>query len=187
MPRFRSRAARPSGEAPGPRPGGRAPLLALCVALATSAALALAACPKMKKRQEYNAMLWTMEVNDNIERIYQGLERHYRAAKDKAGYRFPSAGPTPAHVPCGKTPHLPDPKLWEGSWKEIGFSVSEPFRYRYQIISEGVGPKATFTIRALGDLDCDGEHSTYERRGTLDAKGQLKDGLLQWDKAKELE
>jgi hypothetical protein len=141
----------------------------------------------MKKRQEYNAMLWTMEANDNIERIFQALERHYRRAKDKASYRFPSAGLTPAHVPCGKTPHLPDPKLWEGGWKELGFAINDRFRYRYQILSTGVGPEAAFTIRAHGDLNCDGVHSTYERKGSLDGKGGLKDGQLQWDKAKELE
>lgn len=132
-------------------------------------------------------MLWTVEVNDNVERIYQALERHRQKAKDKASYRFPSAGPTPAHIPCGKTPHAADEKLWEGGWKEIGFSIGESFRYRYQILSTGQGPTAGFTIRAHGDLDCDGIHSTYERQGSLDGKGQLKDGLLQWDKAKELE
>jgi hypothetical protein len=150
-------------------------------------ALALPACPKMKKRQEYNAMLWTVEVNDNVERIYQALERHHRMAKNKETYRFPSAGPTPAHIPCGKTPHAPDEKLWSGGWKEIGFSLGERFRYRYQILSTGVGPTAGFTIRAHGDLDCDGVQSTYERQGTLDGRGQVKDGLLTWDKAKELE
>jgi hypothetical protein len=149
--------------------------------------LALPACPKMKKRQEYNAMLWTMEVNDNVERIYQALERHHRLAKDKESYRFPSAPPTPAHVPCGKTPHSPDDKLWAGGWKELGFSISESFRYQYQIISTGQGPTAGFTIRAHGDLDCDGVHSSYERRGNLDGAGKLKDGLLTWDKATELE
>lgn len=155
-------------------------LLALCV-------MALPSCPKMKKRQEYDAMLWTMEVNDNVERIYQALERHQRAAKDKATYRFPAAGPTPAHVPCGKTPHQKDDQLWTGAWSELGFSIGESFRYRYQIISSGEGPTAAFTIRVHGDLDCDGVHSTYERQGTVDKKGRLKDGLLTWDKSKELE
>ena len=149
--------------------------------------VALSACPKMKKRQEYNAMLWTMEVNDNVERIYQALERHYKRAKDKGSYRFPSSGPTPVHIPCGKRPHEADAKLWSGGWKEIGFSVGEPFRYQYSVISGGVGPRAGFTIRAHSDLDCDGVYSTYERTATVDAKGRLKDGLLTWDKSKELE
>jgi len=151
-------------------------------------AYALSACPKMKKRQEYNAMLWTAEVNENIERIYQLLSRHRARAKDKAGYRFPSAGPTPAHIPCGKTPHAPDAKLWHtAGWKDLGFSIGEKFRYQYRIISSGTGPSAQFTIRAHADLDCDGVYSTYERTGTIDAKGKLKDGLLNWDKAKEIE
>lgn len=150
--------------------------------------IALVGCPKMKKRQEYNAMLWTAEVNENIERIYQDLARHRAKAKDKAGYRFPSAGPTPAHIPCGRKPHAADVQLWQSpGWKELGFSIGEKFRYQYQIISSGTGPGARFTIRAHADLDCDGVYSTYERSGTIDAKGKLKDGLLNWDKAKEIE
>jgi len=160
----------------------------LCLLLSSVLVLLTApSCPKMKKRQEYNAMLWTTEVNDNVDRIYQALWRHYRGAKDKALYRFPSAGPTPSHIPCGKRPHSASPELWGGAWRTIGFQIGERFRYQYQVISSGQGPRAGFTIRAHGDLDCDGVYSTYERTGKLDGKGHLVDGLLTWDKAKELE
>lgn len=158
-----------------------------CLLLFPLLVLALSSCPKMKKRQEYNAMLWTTEVNDNVDRIYQSLERHYRQAQDKGTYRFPSAGPTPPHIPCGKRPHAASSQLWSGGWKAMGFHVGEVFRYQYQVISSGRGPRAGFTIRAHGDLDCDGVYSTYERTGKLDGKGHLVDGLLTWDKAKELE
>lgn len=151
------------------------------------AALTLSACPKMKKRREYNAMLWTMEVNDNVERLYQALARHHQRAKDKQSYRFPSAGPTPPHIPCGKRAHAPDPKLWSGGFEKLGFSIGEKFRYQYRIISVGQGAEAGFTIRAHGDLDCDGVYSTYERTGKVGPGGKLVDGLLTWDKAKELE
>ncbi len=161
--------------------------LAPALLLGLMGAFLLPSCPKMKKKREYNAMLWTMEVNDNIDRIYQGLARHYRHAKDKANYRFPAAGPTPAHVPCGKRPHEANDSLWRGGWRQIGFSIGEKFRYQYRVISVGVGPKAGFTIRAHADLDCDGIQSTFERTGTLDEKGKLTDGLLTWDKSKELE
>ncbi|MFH2007270.1 MAG: hypothetical protein ABI333_11835 [bacterium] len=145
-------------------------------------------CPKMKKRAEYNAMLWTAEVNENIERIFQGLANHHRRAKEKTAYRFPAAGPTPAHIPCGRKPHVPDSKLWRSpGWTGIGFSINEKFRYQYQVLSVGQGAGAKFTIRAHADLDCDGVYSTYERTGTIDATGKIKDGLLTWDKAKEIE
>ncbi len=180
------------GKAKGPtskeavRLGTGTAVVAAGVGLAV-AALALAACPKMKKRREYNAMLWTMEVNDNVERLYQALARHYRQAKEKEGYRFPSAGPTPPHIPCGKRPHAPDPKLWSGGFDTLGFSIGEKFRYQYQILSQGKGKEAGFTIRVHGDLDCDGVYSTYERTGRINEKGKLVDGLLTWDKSKELE
>jgi len=162
--------------------------LAFTALLALLVGLSLGGCPKMKKRAEYNAMLWTAEVNENIERIFQGLSNHYRRAKEKTAYRFPAAGPTPAHIPCGRKPHVADAKLWHTpGWKGIGFSINEKFRYQYQVISTGQGSGAKFVIRAHADLDCDGVYSTYERTGTIDPKGKIKDGLLSWDKAKEIE
>ena len=151
-------------------------------------ACGLAGCPKMKKRAEYNAMLWTAEANDNIERIFQLLANHFRQAKDKANYQFPSTGPTPAHIPCGRKPHAPDPRLWHTpGWKVLGFSIGSQFRFQYRVVSKGRGPGATFTIRAHADLDCDGVYSTYERVGTIDKRGNIKDGYLTWDKSKEIE
>lgn len=158
--------------------------------LACLAAIGLPACPKMKmkKREEYDAMLWTAEVNENVERIFQQLRQHHQSARDKAAYRFPAAPATPAHIPCGKRPQGADAALWASpGWKAIGFAVTEPARFQYQVLAVGEGPSAGFTIRAHADLDCDGVYSTYERTGQLDGKGTLRDGLLTWDKEKELE
>jgi hypothetical protein len=153
-------------------------------------AVALPACPKMKmkKRAEYDAMLWTAEVNENVERLFQQLRHHWQRAREKSTYRFPEAAPTPAAIPCGRSPQGAEPGLWQASgWKALGFSIGEAVRFQYRVISVGEGPTAGFTIRAHADLDCDGVYSTYERTGQLDGKGNLRDGLLSWDKEKELE
>jgi hypothetical protein len=123
-----------------------------------------------------------------VERIYQQLRRHWQRARDKGTYRFPECPPTPAAIPCGRNPPGTEAGRWQApGWQAIGFSVGETVRFQYRVISVGTGPTAGFTIRAHADLDCDGVYSTYERSGQLDGKGTLKDGLLSWDKDKELE
>jgi Tfp pilus assembly major pilin PilA len=68
----------------------------------------------------------------------------------------------------------PQPDTWSGvAWKTLDFSIQEPFRYAYQIESKGVGKDAQFTLRAIGDLDCDGRVSTFEIKGRLDQRGHI--------------
>ncbi len=144
---------------------------------------------KMRKIPEYRRELWTAEADENLDRIYQGLARLWNRAKDKEHFQFPSAGPTPTQVPCGTKPHAPDPKLWETpGWKAIGFSLTAPFRYQYQVISQGRGRKARFLIRVRGDLDCDGDYSLFELRGAIDARGRVTDlGGKQFDEDRATE
>ena len=144
---------------------------------------------KMRQIPQYRRELWTAEADENLDRIYQGLANLWKRASNKAEFQFPSAGPTPAQVPCGSRPHKPDPALWKTSeWKAIGFSIDKPFRYRYQVITSGKGPKAAFTIRVNGDLDCDGTYSTFELQGAIDKHGRLSDlGGKKFDEAKATE
>ncbi len=144
---------------------------------------------KMRKIPQYRRELWTAEADENLDRIYQGLARLWNKTKDKSSFQFPSAGPTPSQVPCGTSPHKPDPNLWsDPGWKAVGFSIDKPFRYRYQIIASGKGPTAAFTIRVHGDLDCDGTYSTFELMGAVDKNGHLTDlGGKKFDEAKATE
>ena len=55
---------------------------------------------------------------------------------------------------------------WRGPvWEALKFSIRKPLSYAYEVESTGVGPTAQFTVRAIGDLDCDGTHSTFEMMG----------------------
>jgi hypothetical protein len=82
--------------------------------------------------------------------------------------QFPaSVGRTPAEVPCDQT--LPNPDDWERpTWQALNFALSDPHRYSYQFDSAGTGDDAYFTAYAFGDLDCDGDLSTFERGGRVD-------------------
>ena len=85
----------------------------LAVVVLVALGLSGARCKrKMKKLDEYNRELWTAEADENLDRIYQAMERLWKEAKVKDGFEFPSAGPTPPRVPCGRRAHKPDPGLW---------------------------------------------------------------------------
>ncbi len=74
-------------------------------------------------------------------------------------------------------------------WEELSFDPADyPEKgatrhyYRYEYVSSGTGAESSFTARAIGDLDCDGVYSTFERSGSvrnengdLNVKGQPPD------------
>ena len=63
-------------------------------------------------------------------------------------------------------------------WQALNFSVDDPFYFRYEYQSAGVGTGAKFTARAHGDLNCDaaGVMSTFERIGAVDAQNNVNGG-----------
>ena len=63
-------------------------------------------------------------------------------------------------------------------WQALNFSVDDPFYFRYEYQSAGVGTEAKFTARAHGDLNCDagGILSTFERIGAVDAQNNVNGG-----------
>ena len=90
----------------------------------------------------------------------------------------PSTGPTPAGSPCdypGRR-YPENSKLWSdnATWSALMFSVDEPHYYRYTYLSEGSGKTARFTVRAYGDLNCNGVWSTFERLGSVDPQGNVR-------------
>lgn len=83
-----------------------------------------------------------------------------------------AAGPTPQPTCCeqGGTCR-PDATAWAtAGWRELGFSIDDPHRYTYQYAPDPSGLAAT--VRATGDLACDGAASRVELRLTV-VGGQL--------------
>ncbi len=58
------------------------------------------------------------------------------------------------------------------TWHALNFAISDSHYYRYEFVSDGT----TFTARAIGDLDCDGVLSTFERTGTVNPDGDVQGG-----------
>lgn len=64
---------------------------------------------------------------------------------------------------------IPKKAYWTNpTWQALNFALADPHYYSYEYVSEGVNDGAKFTARALGDLNCNGTFSTFERVGMVD-------------------
>ena len=108
----------------------------------------------------------------HLQAIFDGQARYYAAH----GNRFiGSTGLTPGnptqYMCDGSSPkdYLPTETTWSApEWQALGFALNKPSHYAYEVITAGTEAAAHFTVRALGDLDCDGIHSTFEITGRID-------------------
>lgn len=86
-------------------------------------------------------------------------QEEWGAGTEVAAAGLPPAAPA-GEVPCGER------VMWTSSeaWDRIGFNPSDPlyYTYQYQPDADGEG----FTVRAIGDLDCDSETSQFELHAT---------------------
>jgi len=114
------------------------------------------------------------EAVNGVAKMVDGLAAHLDAQVKAGGaIVFPSAAPltpgTPTDLFCrdGKPkPHVSDASTWAGeTWKALGFKIEGPSNYAYEFATASNGSVSQFTARALGDLDCDGVLSTFERVG----------------------
>lgn len=77
------------------------------------------------------------------------------------------AGPSPVPSCCDQGGTCkPDATVWQApGWRALEFSVDGDYRYTYQYIPDANGQGAT--VRAVGDLDCDGTPGVYELKLTV--------------------
>jgi hypothetical protein len=136
------------------------------------AAVAIPAFMKYTKRAKSSEGRMNLRIMSDGARAYYDTE-HANKMGEILPRQFPdSAGPTPAAVPCGKIkgPMPNPPNMWGApGWQALNFQPSGSVRYQYQFISDS----KSFTARAHGDLDCDGELSTFELIGRINAEGRV--------------
>lgn len=113
------------------------------------------------------AALWIRQIAQAAGTYYS--REYIEATGNILEPQFPaSVGRTPIEVPCG-VPTLPNGTEWEQStWQALMFRPTDYHYYSYQFDSSGVGPSASFTVYAFGDLDCDGVLSTFSMIGQVD-------------------
>jgi hypothetical protein len=157
--------------------------------------LAAIAVPAVKRYEDRSR---TTEAVANLERMARGAAAYYNEEKvDQTGRvqprQFPGGGvlisaPEDWHtVVCptgGPARYTPDAETFSHPvFKSLGFELAAPFAYQYHFVAEGADSGARFTARAVGDLDCDGVYSTFEKTGRVGPEGQvvLDPGLFRRD------
>ncbi|MBX3160729.1 MAG: hypothetical protein KF773_32485 [Deltaproteobacteria bacterium] len=117
----------------------------------------LATCPAAKR--SCTARAKAREADQLLEYLVERV-----TAVVAATGRVPplAAGPTPLPSCCdiGGTCEA-DPAVWSApGWQALRFTIDGEYRYTYAYLPDPSGRSAT--LRAVGDLDCDGESSLYE-------------------------
>mgnify|MGYP001267816936 CR=1 FL=1 len=126
----------------------------------------------------------TSEATMNVRKLFDGAVAYAHNRVDKDSPPFPESTPltpgNPTQFMCkdGESQkYRPTADTFShASWQALNFAVTDPFFYAYQFESKNQGGKSMFTVRAVGDLNCDGTLSTFERIGYLDEDGNISGG-----------
>ncbi len=156
-------------------------LMIVVVILGILAAIAIPAFIKYMRNSK------TTEARQNLAYLFRESTTYFAGERVDRGQhgaqvqpQFPvSAGPTPAMPPRGVKSVVSG---WAGdaTWTALKFSIADPVYYSYQYVSTGstnTGTASLFTARANGDLDGDGELSTFERVGTVNDEMSVQGSL----------
>lgn len=145
----------------------------------------------------------TSEAPINIKAIVNGAvtwystERSNATTGDPMRRHFPTEGPgtsvlvgpktqsNPAVKPCDSgnlAQYVKNSTRWNTQpWKRLKFAISKAHYYQYEYTYNNPTARAsqTFTIQAIGDLDCDTTYSTYKASGQISAvTGEVLRGQL---------
>ncbi len=157
--------------------------------LLTMARLGLSSVLVVPALLKYERKARSYEAIEGLQSLYVKASLHFVEPRvDEAGNRLPcdfppSVSPTPAPNCCANQggPDTdedgrcdPAPENWAAdTWKALDFRLDEPHHFVYEF--KNLGPTddgIEFEISAYGDLDCDGEMSTFRRWGI----GKVEEG-----------
>lgn len=142
-------------------------------AVGIAAAVAVPAFVKYLRRAK------TSEARGALELLQARVTSYYvqRARRGLRRFRFPkSTGWTPTKGCCrGASDKCPlDPRAFSHrTWRALDYTPTQAHYFQLRLTSKGRGRSATVTIEARGDLDCDGEYSTFTVIGNIDKRGSL--------------
>lgn len=117
------------------------------------------------------------EASDMLQSIHDATAAYYEERHDRQRRCLPaSSTPTPPEPSASPV----DVDFSAEPWASLEIESEDRLRYSYELVVPSAGcdvrvptGQALFTIRAVGDLDEDGERSTFERSATLDEDGKV--------------
>ena len=84
----------------------------------------------------------------------------------------------PTQFMCDGNEHrgfLADETTWASpQWRALNFTVEERGHFAYEVETTGMGVDAKVTVRALSDVNCDGDLAVYEYLGRVDPENPSK-------------
>ena len=127
-----------------------------------------------------SASKWSEPI-DGLAKISRGAISHADTHPHEVAFP-PSVPRTPSAIPRGERVVDP-PGTWAHlTWRALDFSMAEPHAYAYQFDSalDATSGSFRFAATASGDLDGDGNTSTFQVQGEAPAAGpaQMFPGLL---------
>ncbi len=150
-------------------------LIELMIVVAIIGILAAVAIPAFMK---YIRRSKTSEATMNLRKLFDSSASYFaREHASRKGIiherQFPlAAALAPGVAFCSEgtaEKFVPKKSYWEPlTWQALNFALSDPHYYKYQYASAGTDSSSSFTARAVGDLNCNGIFSTFERVGTVD-------------------
>ena len=158
-------------------------LIELMIVVAIIGILAAVAIPAFMK---YIRRSKTSEATMNLRKLFDSsasyFSREHASRTGKIPERqFPDPNQlTPTTGFCSDNPaekFVPMKTYWESrTWQALNFALADPHYYKYQYASSGTDSASKFTARAIGDLNCNGIFSTFERIGTVDESLNIMGG-----------
>jgi hypothetical protein len=95
-----------------------------------------------------------------------------QAAGSPTLFAYPASVPrTPADVPAGRSSVDPEGTWLHPTWRLLNFEKQGPHYFSFEFESHTSHEGAHFMARSFGDLDGDGELSTFEVFGEVKAGG----------------
>jgi hypothetical protein len=154
------------------------PVAARQCALDAGTETAVDDCMRGVKGMEFIEESKTAEARQFVKKLYDGARVYYmdrtydRHSIQPMPPQFPtpSVGPTPPLGECCAQGGKCEPMAgqWDNdTWRALYFSVDDPHYYSYEYIVPN--EHAAYTVRAYGDLDCDGNYSTFEMMGVINS------------------
>ena len=159
-------------------------LIELMIVVAIIGILAAVAIPAFMK---YIRRSKTSEATMNIRKLFDSsvsyFEREHATRTGEIHERqFPdTVALSPGNGFCtgdvNAEKWIPKKTYWvDPTWQALNFALADPHYYSYEYVSTGLNTTAKFTARAMGDLNCNGTFSTFERVGGVDGSLNVTGG-----------